>query len=165
MTGVGTTTRLFSHVFINVPGDLAGQPGGRGQRPPGPARALQLVGLEDVASDYPGRLSGGMAQRVQIARALMTDPELLLLDEPTANLSPKMSTDLLNEIKKLRDELGKTIILVEQNAVKALRCGDRAVLMVSGKINFDGVPDELLNSPEIGSLYLGIRKPAEADGR
>ncbi|MEM4657394.1 MAG: ABC transporter ATP-binding protein [Candidatus Methanosuratincola sp.] len=131
------------------------------------------AGISEVTEFYPflrdffnrkaGTMSGGERQMLAMAMALMRKPEVMLFDEPTANLSPKMSTDVLNEIKKLRDELGITVILVEQNAVKALKCGDKAILLVGGKVNFDGTPDELLSSPEIGALYLGIKK-AEAAG-
>jgi branched-chain amino acid transport system ATP-binding protein len=130
------------------------------------------AGVREVTGFYPflrdffnrkaGTMSGGERQMLAMAMALMRKPEVMLFDEPTANLSPKMSTDVLDEIKKLRDELGITVILVEQNAVKALKCGDRAILLVGGKVNFDGTPDELLSSPEIGSLYLGIKKPEAA---
>ena len=92
-----------------------------------------------------------------IAMALIRQPDVMLFDEPTANLSPKMATQVLDEIKRLRDSLGKTIILVEQNAIKALNCGDNALLLVSGKVNFDGAATDLLNSPELGALYLGLK--------
>jgi len=125
-------------------------------------------GVDDVIGYYPvlqecfdrraSTMSGGERQMLAMAMALIRKPEVMLFDEPTANLSPKLSTQVMDEIVKLRDELGKTIILVEQNAVKALKCGDRALLLVSGKINYDGLPQDLLNSPELGSLYLGLKK-------
>jgi branched-chain amino acid transport system ATP-binding protein len=125
-------------------------------------------GTEEVLEYYPvlkecydrgaNTMSGGERQMLAMAMALLRKPEVMLFDEPTANLSPKMATQVMTEIMKLRDELGKTIVLVEQNAVKALKCGDDALLLVSGKINFNGPPEDLLNSPELGSLYLGIKK-------
>jgi branched-chain amino acid transport system ATP-binding protein len=124
-------------------------------------------GIEEVVGYYPvlnqcfarkaSTMSGGERQMLAMAMALMRKPDLMLFDEPTANLSPKMATQVMDEITKLRDEHGKTIILVEQNAVKALNAGDKALLLVSGKINFDGLPNDLLNSPELGALYLGIK--------
>ncbi|MDI9644840.1 MAG: ABC transporter ATP-binding protein [Candidatus Verstraetearchaeota archaeon] len=131
-------------------------------------------GIREVTSFYPflkdffgrkaGTMSGGERQMLAMAMALMRKPDAMLFDEPTANLSPKMATDVLNEIKRLRDDLGITVILVEQNAVKALKRGDRAVLMVGGRVNFEGAPEDLLNSPELGSLYLGIKRQTAAPG-
>ena len=92
-----------------------------------------------------------------MAMALVRQPEVMLFDEPTANLSPKMSTHVIDEIRKLRDDLGKTVVLVEQNAIKALKCGEKALLLVSGKINFDGEANDLLSSPELGKMYLGVK--------
>jgi len=125
-------------------------------------------GIEEVTGYYPilkdrfdkraSTLSGGERQMLAMGMALIRKPDVMLFDEPTANLSPKMSSEVMDEISKLRDSLGKTIILVEQNAVKALKCGDYAVLLVSGKINYSGSPKGLLESPELGALYLGIKQ-------
>ena len=129
---------------------------------------LVRKGIEEVLGYYPvlkecydrkaSTMSGGERQMLAMAMALIRSPNVMLFDEPTANLSPKMSTQVMEEIMKLRDDLGKTVILVEQNAVKALKCGDRALLLVSGKVNFDGLPTDLLDSPELGALYLGIKQ-------
>jgi ABC-type branched-chain amino acid transport systems, ATPase component len=105
-------------------------------------------------------MSGGERQILAIAMALIRKPDVLLFDEPTANLSPKLASEVLAEIVKLRDNLGKTVILVEQNAIKALGYGDSAVLLVSGKVSFIGAPKDLLDSPELGALYLGIQQKA-----
>jgi len=123
--------------------------------------------IEEVKGYYPiltetyGRkastMSGGERQMLAMAMALIRQPAVMLFDEPTANLSPKMSTEVIEEIRKLRDDLGKTVVLVEQNAIKALKCGDKALLLVSGKINFDGKADDLLASPELGQMYLGLK--------
>lgn len=107
-------------------------------------------------------MSGGERQILAIAMALVRKPDLMLFDEPTANLSPKMATEIVDEITKLRNNMGKTIILVEQNAIKALSCSDRALLLVSGKVNFYGLPNELLSSPELGARYLGIQQKESA---
>lgn len=107
-------------------------------------------------------MSGGERQILAIAMALVRKPDLMLFDEPTANLSPKMATEIVDEITKLRNNMGKTIILVEQNAIKALSCSDRALLLVSGKVNFYGLPNELLSSPELGARYLGIKQKESA---
>jgi len=122
--------------------------------------------LEEVLSYYPllkeyydrkaDTLSGGERQLLAMAMAMMRRPRVMLFDEPTANLSPKMALQVLKEITRLRDEQGITIVLVEQNAKRALECGDKAVLFVGGRIAFEGNCHELLSHPELGSLYLGL---------
>jgi branched-chain amino acid transport system ATP-binding protein len=102
-------------------------------------------------------MSGGERQMLAIAMALIRKPKLMLFDEPTGNLSPKMATQILNVIKDLRDSHGKTIILAEQNAKKALEIGDKAVLLVSGRPVYEGDSQTLLQHEELGKLYLGIR--------
>jgi branched-chain amino acid transport system ATP-binding protein len=102
-------------------------------------------------------MSGGERQMLAIAMALIRKPKLMLFDEPTGNLSPKMATQILNVIKELRDSHGKTIILAEQNAKKALEIGDKAVLLVSGRRVYEGDSRTLLQHEELGKLYLGIR--------
>jgi branched-chain amino acid transport system ATP-binding protein len=102
-------------------------------------------------------MSGGERQMLAIAMALIRKPKLMLFDEPTGNLSPKMATQILNVIKELRDSHGKTIILAEQNAKKALEIGDKAVLLVSGRPVYEGDSRTLLQHEELGKLYLGIR--------
>ena len=123
--------------------------------------------IEEVIEYYPvlkecygrraGTMSGGERQMLAMAMALIRQPNIMLFDEPTANLSPKIATQVIEEITKLKDDLGKTIMLVEQNAIKALNCGDKALLLVSGKITFDGQANDLLNSPELGQMYLGLK--------
>jgi len=102
-------------------------------------------------------MSGGERQMLAIAMALIRKPKLMLFDEPTGNLSPKMATQILKVIKDLRDSYGKTIILAEQNAKKALEIGDKAVLLVSGRPVYEGNSQTLLQHEELGKLYLGIR--------
>jgi branched-chain amino acid transport system ATP-binding protein len=102
-------------------------------------------------------MSGGERQMLAIAMALIRKPKLMLFDEPTGNLSPKMATQILNVIKELRDSHGKTIVLAEQNAKKALEIGDKAVLLVSGRPAYEGSSQTLLQHEELGKLYLGIR--------
>lgn len=124
--------------------------------------------MEEVLSHYPmlkplmGRradsLSGGERQILAMAMALMRRPKVMLFDEPTANLAPKVALEVLREVVRLRDEYGVTIALVEQNAKRALESGDRALLLVSGRVAFEGTCRELLNHPELGPLYLGLIK-------
>ena len=110
-----------------------------------------------------GNLSGGQRQMLAVARALIVHPKLLVLDEPSAGLSPKfvsMVFDMLSEIRKS----GVTILLVEQNARAALAIGDRAYVLVEGKDRHEGVASELWNDPVVAELYLGQRPAASAKG-
>jgi len=101
-------------------------------------------------------LSGGERQMLAMAMALIRQPKVMLFDEPTASLSPKLANEVLSKIKQMRDEFGITIILVEQNVKRALNLGDFVYLLANGKQVFKGKPDELLANPELGKLYLGI---------
>jgi len=122
--------------------------------------------LEEVAEFLPtirkywrvkaGLLSGGERQMVAMAMALLRKPKIMMFDEPTGGLSPKIANDVLSKIIELRDNLGVTIILVEQNAKKALEIGDHAYLLVGGKLVFEGGCEELLNHPQLSTLYLGV---------
>ena len=103
-----------------------------------------------------GSLSGGERQMLAMARALMTKPKVMLLDEPTAALSPKYVDMVMNKIKEIRDS-GVTIILVEQNARKGLEIADRGYVLVTGKVAYTGPAREILEHPEIGKLYLGLK--------
>ena len=101
-------------------------------------------------------LSGGERQMLAMAMALIRQPKVMLFDEPTASLSPKLADEVLSKIKQLRDDFGITIILVEQNVKRALKIGDHVYLYANGKGVFDGKPEELLAHPELSKLYLGI---------
>ncbi len=108
-----------------------------------------------------GRLSGGQRQMLAIARALMIEPKLLMLDEASAGLSPKLVESVFAKIRHIR-EAGTTILLVEQNARAALAIGDRAYVLAEGRNAHEGKAAELWNDPVIGKLYLGLsdRLPA-----
>ncbi|MEM4021798.1 MAG: ABC transporter ATP-binding protein [Nitrososphaerota archaeon] len=101
-------------------------------------------------------LSGGERQMIAMAMALLRKPKVMLFDEPTGGLAPKIASEVLSKIVELRDALRMTIILVEQNARKALEIGDKAYLLVGGRLAFEGECRELLNHPKFSSLYLGI---------
>jgi branched-chain amino acid transport system ATP-binding protein len=102
-------------------------------------------------------LSGGQRQLLAMAMSLIRQPTLLMFDEPTAGLSPAAAKEVVEKIIWLREELGKTIILVEQNAKLALEIGDRALLLVSGRIAYMGGARELLEDRELGKKYLGLK--------
>ena len=101
-------------------------------------------------------LSGGERQMLGMGMALIRKPTVMLFDEPTAGLSPKLAHEVLDKIKDLKENFGITIILVEQNVRRALKFGDWVYLLASGKNVFSGTPDELLAHPDLGRLYLGI---------
>ncbi|ELS02864.1 ABC-type branched-chain amino acid transport system, ATPase component [Xenococcus sp. PCC 7305] len=101
-----------------------------------------------------GTLSGGERQMLAMGRALMLDPELLILDEPSAALSPMLVNGVFEQISAIK-ETGKAIILVEQNAKKALKMSDRGYVLENGCDRFEGVGIDLLHDPKVGELYLG----------
>lgn len=105
------------------------------------------------------RLSGGERQTVAVARGLMTDPKLLLLDEPTAGLSPALVSHIMAKIQEIRDN-GTSVLLVEQNAKKSLAICDRAYVMVMGAKAYEGSGQEILDHEHIGRLYLGKESKA-----
>jgi len=88
--------------------------------------------------------------------ALIRNPSAILLDEPTANLAPKVATQVLDAVSALAKEVGLSVVVAEQNAKRALEMGDTAYLLVSGKNAFTGGSQELLQHKELGKLYLGL---------
>jgi glycine betaine/proline transport system ATP-binding protein len=109
--------------------------------------SLKLVGLAGYETQYPSQLSGGMQQRVGLARALATDPDVLLMDEAFSALDPLIRKDMQNELLQLHSDVGKTIIFITHDLDEALRIGDRIALMKDGEIVQIGTPEEILMSP------------------
>jgi ABC-type branched-subunit amino acid transport system ATPase component len=111
--------------------------------------------LKDRRGQLGGTLSGGERQMLAVGCALMTDPDLLLLDEPTAGLQPTLVQGLFEEITRLNDE-GKSILLVEQNAKMALECAHKGYILEGGRIKLHDDADKLLNSEEVIKHYLAV---------
>jgi glycine betaine/proline transport system ATP-binding protein len=108
---------------------------------------LHLVGLEDAANQFPDQLSGGMQQRVGLARAFAVDPKLMLYDEPFSALDPLIRRDMQDEVVRLQAETGKTMLFITHDLLEALRLGDRIAIMRDGAIVQLGTPEELVGSP------------------
>lgn len=112
--------------------------------------------LEERSYQKAALLSGGERQMLALARALMSNPEIILLDEPSAALAPVLADQIFEKIIELKD-LGISIILVEQRATRALKISDRGYVLVSGHVAFQGSAKELIGNEKIGELYLGKR--------
>lgn len=108
------------------------------------AKSLNTVGLSGIEEKYPHELSGGMQKRVSLARAIVTKPEFILYDEPTAGLDPVASTVIEDYILRLREETGATSIVVTHQMSTITRCSDKVIMLYDGNIVFRGTPDELL---------------------
>jgi ABC-type branched-subunit amino acid transport system ATPase component len=115
---------------------------------------LRLVGLADQMDSLPDQLSGGEQQMLAMGRALMSQPKVLLLDEPSMGLSPIM-VDKIFEVVRDVYALGVTVVLVEQNASRALAIADRGYVMESGLITMTGPGQQLLSDPKVRAAYLG----------
>jgi branched-chain amino acid transport system ATP-binding protein len=110
--------------------------------------------LGDIRDQRAGSLSGGQRRLLELARALVVEPDVMMLDEPSIGLEPRYIDQVFDRIQQLND-LGTTILLVEQNAEKGLSVADRGFVLASGEIKFTGTGTELLNDEEVGRLYLG----------
>jgi glycine betaine/proline transport system ATP-binding protein len=108
---------------------------------------LRLVGLEDAANQFPDQLSGGMQQRVGVARAFAVNPLVMLYDEPFSALDPLIRRDMQDEICRLQEETGKTMIFITHDLAEALRLGDRIAIMRDGAIVQLGTPEEVVGAP------------------
>jgi branched-chain amino acid transport system ATP-binding protein len=112
--------------------------------------------LEERQWQRAGSLSGGEQQMVTIARALMTSPELIMLDEPSQGLAPLLAREVFETISKMKNEIGLTVLLIEQNAEASLNAADYVYVMHEGMIKAEGTPKEIKGSAEIREAYLGI---------
>ncbi len=114
--------------------------------------------LRKFLNQRAGNLSGGQRQMLAMAMAMIRQPQIMLFDEPTGSLAPKLAFEVLDKIVELREQYGLTIVLVEQNARRALERGDKALLLVSGRVMYEGAARALLDHENLGQLYLGIKQ-------
>ena len=127
------------------------------------AKALELlkaVGLDDVKDELATALPYGKQRRLEIARALATDPKLLLLDEPAAGMNPQETIELTNFIRSVRDEFGLTIFLIEHHMNLVMDISDRIYVIDFGKQIAAGVPAEIQNDQRVIDAYLGVDEDA-----
>ncbi|MET0930302.1 MAG: glycine betaine/L-proline ABC transporter ATP-binding protein [Aeromicrobium sp.] len=108
---------------------------------------VDLVGLTGFEQSFPEQLSGGMQQRVGLGRALAVDPSLLLFDEPFSALDPLIRRDMQNEVIRLHEDMGKTMIFITHDLSEALKLGDRILIMRDGEVVQIGTPDEVVGAP------------------
>ena len=140
---------LFPHrtVLENAAYGLELQKVPKAEREKKAKKALKLVGLEDYGQQKPNQLSGGMQQRVGLARALANDSDVLLMDEAFSALDPLIRKDMQDELIELQEDMQKTILFITHDLNEALRLGDRIVLMRNGSIVQVGTPEEILMNP------------------
>ena len=125
--------------------ELAGV--GRAERQAQAAQALEQVGLASWGASYPDELSGGMQQRVGLARALASDPSILLMDEAFSALDPIIRTEMQSELLRLQQIRRRTIVFISHDLDEAMRIGDRIAIMKDGQVVQVGTPDDILRNP------------------
>jgi glycine betaine/proline transport system ATP-binding protein len=121
--------------------------------------ALEQVGLKPYAKSYPQELSGGMQQRVGLARALAQDPDILLMDEAFSALDPLIRSEMQDELLKLQEHSDRTVIFISHDLHEAMKIGDRIAMMEGGRIVQVGTPDEILKNPAdkyVQSFFRGV---------
>ncbi|WP_176585029.1 quaternary amine ABC transporter ATP-binding protein [Priestia megaterium] len=140
---------LFPHrtVLDNTEYGLEVQGTPKAKREKKAKEALELVGLKGYEHQYPGELSGGMQQRVGLARALANDPDILLMDEAFSALDPLIRKDMQDFLLELQEKMERTIIFITHDLDEALRIGDRIVLMKDGSVVQVGTPEEIMTNP------------------
>jgi lipopolysaccharide export system ATP-binding protein len=116
---------------------------------------LAQYGLTRQKKQLADTLSGGERRKLEIARALVTQPLLILLDEPFSGVDPIAVEDLQREVKRLKEEFGKTVLITDHNVAQTLRVCDRALIIDNGRVFKEGTPREIINDPGVRSAYLG----------
>ena len=116
---------------------------------------LKIFDLDKYAGMHAGNLPYGEQRKLEIARAMATEPKILLLDEPAAGMNPKETEDLMNTIKLIRDKFGIAILLIEHDMKLVLGICERLVVLNYGQILASGDPKEVINNPQVVEAYLG----------
>jgi lipopolysaccharide export system ATP-binding protein len=116
---------------------------------------LEQYGLTKVRSQRAETLSGGERRKLEIARALVTDPKLILLDEPFSGVDPIAVEDLQKEVRRLKIEFGKSVLVTDHNVAQTLKVCDRALIINDGQVFHEGTPREIINDPGVRATYLG----------
>jgi glycine betaine/proline transport system ATP-binding protein len=166
-------------VVDNVAFGLEVRGEGRSDRRNRAQEMVDLVGLSGYENNFPDELSGGMQQRVGLARALAADPDIMMFDEPFSALDPLIRRDMQNEVIRLHHEVGKTMVFITHDLAEALKLGDRILIMRDGEIIQIGTPDEVVGAPaddyvkdftsdvprsHVLTLKWVMRDPSTADG-
>jgi neutral amino acid transport system ATP-binding protein len=116
---------------------------------------LELFNLDKLADEYAGTLSGGQRKLLELARALMTEPKMLLLDEPMAGINPTLGRQLLDYMHRLRDERGMTFLFVEHDMDVVMGNAEKVIVMADGRVIADGPPEEIRRDQRVIDAYLG----------
>jgi branched-chain amino acid transport system ATP-binding protein len=126
---------------------------------------LDIFNLKDLADSYAGTLSGGQRKLLELARALMTEPKLLLLDEPMAGINPTLGRRLLDYLHTLRREMGVTVLFIEHDMEVVMNHSDRVIVMAEGRVIAEGEPQEVRKDQRVIDAYLGdiTVEPAAAE--
>jgi neutral amino acid transport system ATP-binding protein len=122
---------------------------------------LEIFNLDRLASDYAGTLSGGQRKLLELARALMTKPRLLLLDEPMAGINPTLGRRLLDHMQRLRAEEGVTFLFIEHDMEVVMNHSDRVIVMAEGRVIAEGEPHEVRRDKAVIDAYLGTGSVAD----
>ncbi len=146
-----TATGLIGAV-LRRPGDKREEAGARDVA----ISLLAFVGLEDKKNEQAGNLSYGEQRRLEVARALAADPDLLLLDEPAAGMNPQETINLMKLISRIRDEMNKTILLIEHDMKFVMGISERVAVLNYGRKIAEGTPSEILKNEDVIHAYLGV---------